>query len=789
MFLAALFLRLPFVCGTAEAMPSPPPRTLPCGGFDSNGQPVLFNTGNSGHSYACTITVVTNSDGSEDITINQPVVDLPSFEYSAISFSPGDLITIKADGCVQTAGFGSTWKRYVNPSGSDSGLPGGLYYGEIAIKGATWSQNGVPKGNLPGNPISDVVSLPGQKTVPEIFVPDMATFPGESPVDLILGYQDNDYTGYGGNGYWGHDDGNDNQCQNADRNAPYFSFGGPAFVKLHVVHKQANPFGSVVPNTWDLVPHGLDANGLFQDPEWGWQMSNIAAAKQGAFDPSCLPGCSSQDVTYDSATITATNWFDHMFLNVCNLGIPPFKYFGFGPPTSIGTGHHNWFDVTYAGTVVWVEHSGGVTGDDDYNMRILTPAFHRDPTGTTAGNADSQAEVDIGIEFDSDETIDHFTQDDWWNRFHHDVDNHDTTDNAPGTPPSLLQGDAVVIGVMGFDEMHPPDYTELHPVHGLALRQANGAPDASHDKWSFFARNWGDEGECSHLQHYLMSGQITFQVFPPKVPNGKGGFLKFGTASLVKDSAQVFGQGSDGKVHFFSGPQGTFVTLNLSPAVNQPFAYGEFELAWNKVADTGGGGEFIPGIREGSKDHKAARSDDDAHPEPEKLISRIWSKMNRQQHEDYNTVYASLYTKPAPAAASALEIVVEGRPPQRPSTRPVHQTAPATERIARDTARLHSLCAAAGGRLPGYEELCGLSKTPPVTVASVSGSTVTLKVFDASGSGIDRTEYSLDGGKTWVAYSKPFVLVDGAYEITARATDKAGTREELRRRGVTVKTK
>jgi hypothetical protein len=367
------------------------------------------------------------------------------------------------------------------------------------------------------------------------------------------------------------------------------------------------------------------------------------------------------------------------------------------------------------------------------------------------------------------------------------VDTFDTVNIAPDSPPFLLQGDAVVIGVMGFDEMHPPNYTELHPVHGLALRQAHGFPDAAHDRWSFFARNWGDEGECSHLQHYLTANQITFQVFPPAVSNGKGGFLKFGTASINNNLSKVFGAGTDGKVHFFSGPQGTFVTLNLSSAVNHPFAYGEFELSWNQVADTGGGGQFLPGIRVAPTDRKAPSSGNEAHPEPEKLISGIWSKMSSQQQSDYNLIYGSLYTKPTALTASALAVVTESKAPQRPSTRPTHQTAPATERVNRDTARLHSLCAAAGGRLPGYEELCGLSKVPPVTVVSVSGSTVTLRVFDASGSGIASSEFSVDGGKTWVAYSKAVTLANGTYNFAARATDKAGTQEEVRPRPIMLK--
>ncbi|WP_446039929.1 OmpL47-type beta-barrel domain-containing protein [Streptomyces sp. SID1121] len=75
--------------------------------------------------------------------------------------------------------------------------------------------------------------------------------------------------------------------------------------------------------------------------------------------------------------------------------------------------------------------------------------------------------------------------------------------------------------------------------------------------------------------------------------------------------------------------------------------------------------------------------------------------------------------------------------------------------------------------------------TAPVTTAAVSGTLnsngayvtsakVTLSATDAGGSGVDRTEYSLDGGP-YLAYTTP-VIVDaiGYHTLAHRATDKAG---------------
>ncbi|CAL9631409.1 hypothetical protein SUDANB108_06113 [Streptomyces sp. enrichment culture] len=81
--------------------------------------------------------------------------------------------------------------------------------------------------------------------------------------------------------------------------------------------------------------------------------------------------------------------------------------------------------------------------------------------------------------------------------------------------------------------------------------------------------------------------------------------------------------------------------------------------------------------------------------------------------------------------------------------------------------------------------------TPPVTGVTVEGTRnsdgayvnsarVTLTATDAHGSGVERIEYSLDGGP-YLAYSAP-VVVDraGAHTVAYRATDKAGNTSAAR---------
>ncbi|MFI9340785.1 OmpL47-type beta-barrel domain-containing protein [Streptomyces sp. NPDC052773] len=87
--------------------------------------------------------------------------------------------------------------------------------------------------------------------------------------------------------------------------------------------------------------------------------------------------------------------------------------------------------------------------------------------------------------------------------------------------------------------------------------------------------------------------------------------------------------------------------------------------------------------------------------------------------------------------------------------------------------------------------------TPPVTGVTVEGTqnsdgayvnraTVTVTATDAGGSGVDRIEYSLDGGP-YLAYTAPLVVDRaGAHTVAYRATDKAGNTSPARTVSFTV---
>jgi len=185
-----------------------------------------------------------NAQGKFVCTIVQPDVTHHETEYPKVQFAPNDIVEVTADGCVQTGGHGNTWKRYVNPSGPNSG---NLYHGLIRIPTGTKDSALVRVQSVMYRPL--LVKGTG--------VPLSQLF-------LHLGYEDD---GYSDNGYYSHDDGTDGQCKtDVDPIA-----GGPAYVTITICRGVAcDPAGSRF--DFDVVTGAVDPNGLPYNPFWAWQL-------------------------------------------------------------------------------------------------------------------------------------------------------------------------------------------------------------------------------------------------------------------------------------------------------------------------------------------------------------------------------------------------------------------------------------------------------------------------------------------------------------------------------------
>src|SRR6266481_3729242 len=437
---------------------------------------VIFGVKVQGQTFKCT-----QSGQTRVCRIDQPDVKHSVTPYPQVTFKPGDKVVVTAGGCVQTGGRGRTWKLYVNPSGPNADR---LYHGLIFLPGVTLGEK------------LDRISTRIGRT---IIIPAGVGAPGNI---LKLGYEDD---GYDDNGYWGHDDGTENQCRNV----------GPAWVQLTIT-----PSTIITPTPtapMDLVQIGneQDLNGLPLNPKWRFETTNPAAHP----DPNVLcdgfpyPAPGNPPVGMGHPPCISPIESVNIDIGEGSNGV---LCANFHTVSGKLHGHLNYRPVTYYGHVYFVKHdvpfvfnglSVPTVGDDDYNM-YLDPATHG---GISAVNDDllGVGKV-IEIEYDSDETIDHFNSF-WWNQFHSAVDQNG---GLPGGAASHMVdgGEAIVIGLMNVDAEHGPK-SEIHPVYALAMHVENlPGDDAKDERWAIFVRNAGDEGFCSHLQHQLPLSDISILI-------------------------------------------------------------------------------------------------------------------------------------------------------------------------------------------------------------------------------------------------------------------------------------
>ena len=211
------------------------------------------------------------------------------------------------------------------------------------------------------------------------------------------------------------------------------------------------------------------------------------------------------------------------------------------------------------------------------------------------------------MEFDSDETIDNFTQGEW-------KDLHDAIDNAliakgaleqcgiktacsdtqkatyqaiVDHASTLFNGHTILTGMFGIDGEHDLK-AELHPLYAMATLRDNFENSPDDEVWLIFVRNQGDEGYCSSSVW-----DAGFEIIRVKLP-WRGGM----TAVDVNWDKTHF-EGTDGT----SGPfvsatpptpkdlGGVSVAFHLGPPVHSsyifdpgasvPFLYGTLHLVWS----------------------------------------------------------------------------------------------------------------------------------------------------------------------------------------------------------------
>jgi hypothetical protein len=660
-----------------------------------------------------------NITGTIHCTINQPPVNAHETIVSSVLFAPKDVVTVTADGCVQTGGHGNTWKRYVNPSGPNSAS---LYHGLIRI----------PTGTK-GGALVRINTVIGRQ---------LAVTGQGVPIDqlvLHLGYEDGNGD-YGDNGYYSHDDGTEDQCKSSGSND-----GGPAHVTITIFRgTTAQDPGSRF--DFDVVSNsGLDLNGLPYNPVWSWQ------TRPG--NQNLIPSTS---ICHEFSRRGSTLGFPDIFMSpyfgdctdqadessvdlpqgsnavICNFGTSP--YFG-----DTFAGHVNWFPVTMEGRVGWGDHGA----DDDYTF-----SYHSEGV---AFPLSVNGRKDLHIEFDSDETIDHFSSKEW-NQLHAAVDawkvaeyllsqcdaQHNCSDaqraqyqQVINQVKVLFDGHTILTGMFGLDGEHGLK-AELHPLYAMATRRDNFENDPSDEVWLMFVRNHGDEGFCSSS-----TWDSGFEDYTVKLP------WRDGMTSVDVNWAKNDFVGTDGT----SGPtvritlppsndKGVYVSFHLGPPVHNgfvfepgasvPFISGSLHLIWSGAQPlhplTAGVTREIPEAAGASPQpvpipppHGFPGVEED---EAEDMLKAAIEKLPLAQQQQIQRSRLLSGTKPVVVhplpKTGKVELMTQ--PPAVARKAPPHAIngGPAIHKAARDEAQVKALCAATNNAPSGLPaDVCKTTLAKP----------------------------------------------------------------------------
>jgi hypothetical protein len=552
-----------------------------------------------------------HATGRFSCRIEQPDVTHAETNFSKVVFSPGDTVYVDGDGCVQTGSHlfsGSTWKRYVNPTGGDADH---LYHGLVRIPG------GVQAGTDVGNSLTRIEHVVGRPI--QVVGDGLST----AELQLHLGYEDD---GYGDNGYNDHDDGTEDQCKTASTN-----YGGPAFVTVTICRGTSPCEAPASRFPFNVRSDEFDPNGFLYNPHWSWQerpenrgmspvptpittlchymaMSSIAVL--GLWAVPNIPDCSDQagTDTFNQPSDASPNnaW--------CTAGL--LKDGGF-------SGHINWFPVTVKGEVGRVSHDI----DDDWDFSFP----YENPPGTLYYDHVDDTRHYLHSEFDSEETVDQFRSD-GWTELHDAIDDrenksdllHACQQHAAVPPPDcsaeqaasdaawtradqLFTGDGIITGLFGIDGEHG-EKSELHPVYAIAINQKRNCQnnpcqiDPTNDVWLMFVRNRGDEGFCSDNVWDAGFTDYTFRL--PWLPG-------MSSVDVLWDKTQF--EGSDGTstspdvrivppqfIHGMvatdlgrakvsangSDVAGIYVSFHLGSSDSNPFVDGALHLVWSSSGST-----------------------------------------------------------------------------------------------------------------------------------------------------------------------------------------------------------
>jgi hypothetical protein len=344
---------------------------------------------------------------------------------------------------------------------------------------------------------------------------------------------------------------------------------------------------------------------------------------------------------------------------------------------------------------VTVEGRAGTVSHDAFRDDDYTFTFHFDAkNGVNDNSLSVNGSEGLHVEFDSDETIDHFTTKEW-------TDLRDAVDNNDvfATKNKFL-GLTILTGMFGLDGEHGLK-SELHPVYAMATLRDDLENSPGDEAWLIFVRNQGDEGYCSSN---LWDSGFTDYTF--RLP------WRTGMTSVTKDlnKTQFSGTpGTSGPTIFAIAPPaaiaGVYVTFHLGPAVHDtslfgapasiPFINGALHLIWTGPRTVRSGISAAGSTQAAAANAQAPPAEED---EPEEKLSAAINQLTPAQQRQVKAASVIPVTQPAVVQplASTGPVKIVTRPPVTVKVleRRALKAGPATRKLQRDAAQMRALCAA-----------------------------------------------------------------------------------------------
>src|SRR5713226_81427 len=367
------------------------------------------------------------------------------------------------------------------------------------------------------------------------------------------------------------------------------------------------PYGTTTgTNDFDLTSKGSDPNGSPDIPQWAPQVqqSNIlpptanSDCKKKGIQPYAA-GCTNQSKYIVQDTGTGINGL------LCSL---------FGDPSSI-SGHANWTVARAQGAIGWLNFAA----DGDYNL-LLQP---ENEYGLTESNNElpNKGGRYIEVEFDSREFDGRFGTN-WWKGFaskaQAGVENggdYSEIEDYLHHGSSLAYG--VVYGLFGIDCEHGCR-SEIHPAYAVAI-QLNESK--GNNRWAIFARNWGDEGFCSHLDHQLdlsSTGGSLHLVLPYKSSGAP--------AVQIQEFASSAPGASQCPSFLFRPNEGEEVSIPLPAPADGGLSELVVEFSWPEAAS---GVEYRQVEKTALREMRATRKNAAAKPEAKESAEEYMGRLHR----------------------------------------------------------------------------------------------------------------------------------------------------------------